>query len=261
MLRDLQADFVEALKRPDAPVPDAIGKKGGKPAKRRFDVYRNNVIVGMTEALRATFPAVDKLVGAEFFAASARIYIDEHPPRSPLLFRYGESFGDFLDGFPPAASTPYLGDVARLEWARLEAYHARDCEPLAIEALSAFLGAGDDGTSDVGSLRMALHPSFALIESRWPIVALWAASTGVASSAEVDMKRAERALVTRPSRTVETRVLPLGSFIFMTTLRDGGTLQQAATAAEEADADFDLTEHLKGLFAVGAVSAINDPTS
>lgn len=261
MLRDLQAEFIEALKRPDAPVPDAIGKKDGMPSKRRFDIYRNNVVVGMTEALRATFPAVDKLVGAEFFAASARIYIDQHPPRSPLLFRYGESFGDFLDGFPPAASTPYLGDVARLEWARLEAYHARDCEPLAIEVLSAFLGAGDDATSEVGLLRMALHPSFALIESRWPIVALWAASTGIASSADVDMKRAERALVIRPSRIVETRVLPPGSFIFMATLRDGGTLQQATTAAEEADADFDLTEHLKGLFAVGAVSAINDPTS
>jgi len=261
VLRDLQAEFIEALKRPDAPVPDAIGRKSGEPVKRRFDVYRNNVVVGMTEALRATFPAVDKLVGAEFFAASARIYIDQHPPRSPLLFRYGENFGDFLDGFPPAASTPYLGDVARLEWARLEAYHARDCEPLAIDALSQFLVAGDGGASDVGSLRMTLHPSLALIGSRWPVVALWAASTGAGSSADVDMERAERALVIRPSRTVETRVLPLGSFTFITTLCNGETLQQAATAAESADAAFDLTEHLKGLFAVGAVSAINDQAS
>ena len=261
MLRDLQADFVGALQRPEAPVPDAVGKRNGEQVKRRFDIYRNNVVVGMTEALRATFPAVDKLVGAEFFAASARIYIDQDPPRSPLLFRYGESFGDFLDGFPPAASTPYLGDVARLEWARLEAYHARDCEPLAIDALSAYLDAGDDGAPDVGSLRMALHPSLALIESCWPVVALWAASTGIADGADVDMKQAEQALVIRPSRIVETRVLPLGSFAFMTTLRDGGTLQQAATAAEEADADFDLTEHLKGLFAVGAVSAINGQPS
>lgn len=257
MLADLQAGFIDALKRPEAPVPDTIGKKGGKPVKRRFDVYRNNVVVGIIEALRATYPAIDKLVGEEFFAASARVYIDQHPPQSPLLFRYGATFGDFLDDFPPAASTPYLGDVARLEWARLEAYHARDCQPLSIDVLSDFLKGGDNGEPDVGTLYMALHPSLALISSRWPIVSLWAASTGLAGNEEVDLKRSERAMVIRPALVVETRHLPVGSFAFMLALRDGETLQQATLAANDADADFDLAEHLKGLFAVGAVSAIN----
>ncbi|MEL6963263.1 MAG: DNA-binding domain-containing protein, partial [Pseudomonadota bacterium] len=87
-LADVQAGFVEALTQPDLAVPETIAWRRGRPVPRRFNVYRNNVVAGMTEALRATFPAVEKLVGEDFFAASARIYIDQNPPQSPLLFRY-----------------------------------------------------------------------------------------------------------------------------------------------------------------------------
>lgn len=260
-LADIQSAFIDALRQPETPVPEAIGMKDGAPAKRRFDVYRNNVASGMIEALRATYPAVDKLVGAEFFAASARVFLDRHPPRSPLLFRYGEAFADFLDAFPPAASTPYLGDVARLEWARLQAYHAKDSDPLSIEALSGFTHDENGETVDVGELRFTLHPSLALIGSRWPIVSLWAASTGQGASDDVDMSRSERAVVVRPSLTVDTRSLPEGAFALMQALNDGRTLQHAASAAADVADDFDLSQHLQGLFAIGAVSAINDNSS
>lgn len=260
-LADLQSAFVDALRQPVAPVPDAVETKDGEPVKRRFDVYRNNVAVGMVEALRATYPAVEALVGHEFFAASARVYLDRHPPRSPLLFRYGDSFGTFLDGFPPAASTPYLGDVARLEWARLQAYHARDCEPLSIEALGRCLADENGVARDVGKLRFTLHPSLALLSSNWPIVSLWAASTGQALSDDVDMSQPGRALIVRPSLEVETRDLPEGSFSFLSALHQGATLERAAADAADTAVDFDLTTHLQGLFAIGAVSAINDNSS
>ena len=260
-LADIQSAFVDALNKPETPVPDAIGKKAGKPAKRRFDVYRNNVASGMIEALRATYPAVDKLVGPEFFAASARVYLDQHPPRSPLLFRHGETFGDFLESFPPAASTPYLGDVARLEWARLQAYHAKDSSPVSIEVLGSFLHSDVGEALDVGQLRFTLHLSLFLISSRWPIVSLYAASTGQGTSDDVDMKRPEQALVIRPSLTVDTRSLPNSTFVFMSALKDGATLEQAASAATDVAENFDLSEHLQGLFAIGAVSAINNNSS
>ncbi|MGI9509112.1 MAG: HvfC/BufC N-terminal domain-containing protein [Geminicoccaceae bacterium] len=256
-LIDVQSAFIDALKRPEAPVPDVIRKENGQPVKRRFDVYRNNVAAGMIEALRATFPAVEKLVGDAFFAAAARVYLDRHPPRSPLLFRYGEHFGDFLDGFSPAASTPYLSDVANLEWAWLKAYHAPDREPLSIDVLSKFLQAG----TDVGKLGITLHPSLMLIKSRWPIVSLWAASTGQGKPSDVDMKQPERALVIRPKLIVETSVLPAGGFAFMSALSDGGTLEDATILANDAAGDFDLTEHLQGLFAIGAVAAITNHQS
>jgi len=257
-LVDVQAGFVDALRRSEAAVPEAIATKDGKPVKRRFDVYRNNVAAGMIGALRATFPAVEKLVGGDFFAASARVYLDQDPPRSPLLFRYGETFSDFLDGFPPAAKTPYLGDVARLEWARLQAHHAADATSLAIDALAPFLEADAGRSSDVGKLKLSLHPSLHLITSRWPVFSLWAASTGLGKSENVDMKRPERALVIRPELVVETRLLPETGAAFIKALGDGATLEEAAIGVMEIDIGFDLAEHLQGLFAVGAVSAMNE---
>jgi hypothetical protein len=259
-LADVQTGFVEALTKPDLAVPDAIGKRLGGPVKRRFDVYRNNVAAGMIEALRATFPAVEKLVGPDFFSASARAYLDHDPPRSPLLFHYGETFGDFLDGLPPAASTPYLGDVARLEWARLKAYHARDCAPLAIDDLGRYLRSDGGEAVDPGKLRFWLHPSLSLMRSRWPVVSLWAASSDLGSSEDVDMNVSEAALVIRPALTVETRQMPAPSFGFMSALCEGQILEAAAAAAAGADPDFDLTTQLQGLFAVGAVATINSST-
>ncbi|MGI9491561.1 MAG: HvfC/BufC N-terminal domain-containing protein [Geminicoccaceae bacterium] len=250
-LFDIQTAFIDALKNPDRPAPEALAKRfGGERPKRRFDVYRNSVAVGMIEALRATFPAVERLVGGDFFSAAARVYLDQDPPRSPLLFRYGKTFGNFIEKFPPAASVPYLGDVARLEWARLEAYHAADHEPLAIDAL------GSVPENEIGELTFELHPSLALLQSPWPVVSLWAASTDRGSSEDVDMKQPEEVIIIRPSLDVDTRLLPVGGFNFMNALKENAALEQAAQRASEMAEGFDLATHLQGLFEVGAVVAI-----
>jgi hypothetical protein len=60
----------------------------------------------------------------------ARVYLVENPPRSPVIFEYGGSFADFLERFEPLAGYPYLPDVARLERAWLDAFHAADADPL-----------------------------------------------------------------------------------------------------------------------------------
>jgi hypothetical protein len=260
LLAKVQTSFIDALRQPEATVPDAISTKMGEPVKRRFDVYRNNVTAGMIGALKATFPAVEKLVGAAFFAAAARVYLANEPPRSPILFRYGETFGDFLDSFEPASNVPYLGDVARLEWTRLQSHHAADAPPLAIEALSHVLSTAADGQTDIGKVKIRLHPSLRLIASRWPVFSLWAASTGQGSSEDVDMKRREHVLVVRPALSVETRLVPESGFVFISALMNDATLEEAASGAAEAAPDFDLAEHLQGLFAIGAVSAINGNT-
>ena len=250
-LADSQAAFARALRDPDLPAPADIRRPADALQTRRFNVHRNNFVVSLTEALEATFPAVRKLVGEAFFKGSARAFIDAGPPTSPVLLLYGRGFGDFLDRFEPARSVPYLGDVARLEWARLSAYHAADMAPARIEALAAIPQA------DAGDARVALHPSFALIRSRWPVVSLWSACTGDGSEPDVDMARGEDAIVVRPSVTVDTRIAPAGGGTFMARLQAGDTLGQAALIASEETPGFELAAHLQGLFAIGAVAAVS----
>ncbi len=249
-LSDTQARFVEALRHSDRETPEVLAKPGNKTPKRRFDIYRNNVVVGMIEGLRATFPAIERLVGEAFFKAVARAYLAEEPPTSPLLFLYGKTFAGFLEKFPPAVKLPYLGDVARLEWARLEAYHAADQAPISIEAL------GVIPPDEVAKVTFSLHPSVALIRSTWPVVSLWAASTDRGSSDDVDMSKAECAVIIRPTLEIDTRLLAAGGFYFLTALKEGRSLEAAASQAASSVGDFDLAVHLQGLFEIGAVTAL-----
>jgi hypothetical protein len=252
-LAALQDAFAAALTDPCLPPPSGLRRPAEGPRSRRFDVYRNNMAISLIEALEAAFPAVHRLVGDTFFKAAAKAYIRREPPRSPVLLLYGEGFGAFLDGFAPAASVPYLGDVARLEWARLYAYHAADAEPLSIARLAAVPQAALPET------RLVLHPSLRLLRSRFPVASLWAATRGADSDVEVDMRRGEEVIVLRPALSVDARVLPEGGYAFIERLATGDPLGEAAGAAAGSCPGFDLAPHLQGLFQLGAVVAIAPP--
>ncbi|WP_282607952.1 DUF2063 domain-containing protein [Pelagibius sp. Alg239-R121] len=249
-LSEIQSEFIAGLRDPSAPPPDSLKARGGTLPKRRFDVYRNNVVASLIEALKASFPAVLHLVGDEFFKATARVYIDLEPPRSPLMFLYGKTFGDFLDRFPPAASIPYLGDVARLEWARLSAYHAADRTAISIDSLA------EIRPDQLGAVTFQLHPSLELFSSRWPLFSLWAATSGLAPQDAVKMDAPEQVIVVRPAFDVDTRRLPSDGYNFIKALREGATLGEAAGLAAEISQTFDLANHLEGLFQLGAVIGI-----
>ena len=67
---DRQREFAAALLDPERPTPSGIIGPDGDVCPRRFAVYRNNVVVGLTEILKAAYPAVRRLVGEEFFDAN-----------------------------------------------------------------------------------------------------------------------------------------------------------------------------------------------
>ena len=133
MQNALQAEFTTSLLRAEFPAPRGIVVRPGADPAHRFSVYRNNVVSGLVRALESRFPVVERLVGEEFFRAMAQVFVAEDPPRSPVLFRYGTTFPDFVARFEPASAVPFLADVARLELARGRAYHAADVRPLALE--------------------------------------------------------------------------------------------------------------------------------
>ncbi len=249
-----QRAFAASLRRPDGPVPEDVTHPGSVPPIKRFNVYRNNVATAEIDALAATYPAVEALVGSEFFRATAREFAVQFPPRSPLLFRFGGDFAYFLSDFPPASQVPYLADIARLEWAQLQAYHAADATSVPIEKL------GDIPPEDVGDVRFTFHPSTHLVRSKYPIVSIWADCTGRSELSPPDISASEDALVVRPAIEVNTRALSGGAGEFLAGLMRGQTLQSAADVAADQVSEFDLSLHLSGLFETGCVMAIERPT-
>ena len=220
-------DFAAALLDPGRPVPVALRAPNGQSAGKRFAVYRNNVVVGLTEALEAAFPVVRKLVGEAFFAAMAGEFLRRHPPQSRIMMLYGAEFPGFLSRFPPVATLPYLPDVARLEQALRESYHAADADPVAPEVLAAIPEAA------FLTSRLALAPALRLIRSPWPIHAIWHANTqGGAVQAG-----AEDVLLLRPKFDASPIVLPKAAADFIAALLAG---EVVATALSAGGPDLDL---------------------
>ncbi|MES2145701.1 MAG: DNA-binding domain-containing protein [Pseudomonadota bacterium] len=210
-----QSQFARALLDPDAAVPAGLVDPLGRPAPKRFAVYRNNVFSSLTSALEAAFPTVRKLVGDDFFAAMAREFLRAHPPTSRILMLYGAAMPEFLAGFRQVAHLAYLPDVARLDQAIRESYHAADSAPLPEAEFQRLLG------EDIASLRLTLAPSLRVVRSRWPVHAIWAANheSGPAPQAVV-----QDVVVLRPEFDPRPWPLPPGTAAFLAGLLEGRTL-------------------------------------
>jgi hypothetical protein len=247
-LAERQRTFAAALLDSTLPTPAGLVGPDGRPSSRRFAVYRNNVVVGLTQTLKDGYPAVHRIVGAEFFHAMARAYVVVEPPRSPMLFDYGVGFPDFILRFRPAAVLPYLPDIARLERAWTEAYHAAEASPI---GPSAFAEIDPDRLPDIG---LVLHPSVRVVRSRFPVLTVWEMNIEGGIPGPVDLTAGgEDALVVRPQANVEVRSVPKGSPDFIRALASGRSVLAAFEQALAADARFDLSSNLMDLIQAGAV--------
>ena len=232
-LDDLQNEFASSLMNGAKPVPAAIRGAARGPAQRRFAVYRNNVMVGLVNALATRFPVTLRLVGEEFFRAMARIYVEREPPRSPVMLLYGTTFPTFIKRFEPAAAIPYLSEVAWLEMARGRAYHAADAKPLDASAFAVL------PTDRLSETRVKLHPSVSIMSSDYPIVSIWEAHQQAEDPSSPVAWEAEDALVVRPFGEVEVRRLPPGVAAFLRELEAGGVIGAAVERGGRAVDRFD----------------------
>ncbi len=175
------AAFGRALLDPDVATPTVVAGPKSKAATKRYNVYRNNVTVSLINALAAAFPATLRITGVDFFRAMARFYVRATPPTSPLLFEYGRDFPDFIERYEYAQSVPWLADVARIERAWLDAYHAADVQPLMPRDLAAI------PSDRLPNTVLKPYPATRVIRSRFSAVTIFTASRsdGPASRVEV----------------------------------------------------------------------------
>ena len=245
-----QPDFAQALLDPARPAPAGLTNPDGAPVRKRFDVYRNNVAVSLTEALETAFPVIRKLVGAGNFRTVASVYVRRHPPRSPLMMFYGADMPGFLEGFEPIRALAYLPDVARLELALRESYHAADAAPLDQAALQ------ETPPERLMAARLRLAPALRLIRSRHPVHAIW--RYNMEDGAPKPQPGGQNVLVTRPEFDPMPVALPPGGGTFAAALLTGESFGAAVEAAQTATPEFDLTAVLGLLLEGGAIIALDE---
>ncbi|MEL6683050.1 MAG: DNA-binding domain-containing protein, partial [Pseudomonadota bacterium] len=211
-----EAAFKETILDPQAPIPAGLINPGGGTASKRFDVYRNNVAVSLSDALETAFPVVRKLVGDQFFRAMAGIYLRKHPPKSPLMMFYGDAMPQFVARFEPAKSVPYLPDIASLELALRHAYHAADATPVDGQALAAL------DPEKLMSVKLRIAPAVHIVTSDFPIHAIYRANTE--SDAPKPVMQAEAVVITRPGFDPQINPINATGAACITALKGGHPL-------------------------------------
>ena len=250
-LRELQRDVARAMiAGDDAAAVMHVVADGLTPAAR-LAVYRNTVVASLTTALRLSYPAVHRLVGAAFFENAAQLFLAAQPPRGACLDDYDPGFADFLADFAPAASIRYLAGVARLDWAVNRALHAPDADRLDPARLVAIAAA------DERRLCFVPHPSVGLVRAEHPVDAIWRAvlAQDDAAMAAIELDAGPVFLLVR--RTADSpaiaRLTP-AAWRFTVSLCAGRPLQDAIATAGDVDAATVLAGHLiDGVFTDFAV--------
>lgn len=214
---------------------------GGFDPAERLDIYRNTFASVLTTALRLSYPAVHRVVGVEFFEGAARIFIEAHPPTSACLDDYGEEYPGFLSDFEPAASLPYLPDVARLEWAVNRALHAPDAEPLDPLRLAVL------GEPERARACFVPHPSLTFLRVDHPADRIWHAvlEEDEAALSVLDPDEGPAwLLVQRLPSGVEARRMSESVWRFTSALCAGKPLSTAIDEGQDFDASTLLADHL-----------------
>lgn len=238
-LHELQRAFSDTLFNPDdKQILPSIGGQSDDAKNRRLDIYRNNVFHSLSEALAELFPVIKRLVGKQFFNATAREYIRQRPPRSAAMVHFGGDFPDFLRTFEYTVPLVYLADVARIELARHHAYHAED---------GAVLSAADFAAvtpEQLGRAQLALHASVVLLESNYPVFQIWNANQDdnpIDDLIDLDDGGVHLS-VYRPCEEVYVQELDGATYALLTALQQSESLASALSRAGESESASTIPE-------------------
>jgi len=129
-------------------------------AFERLEIYNRQYWFRVLGALAEDFPALRALLGARRFEALSVAYLRAHPSRSFSLRNLGSKLCDWLSAHPTYAGRRQrlALDVARIEWAFVEAFDQAEQAPLTLEQIA---------TLDGGS-RLGLQPHLRLIALEYP---------------------------------------------------------------------------------------------
>ena len=247
-LHELQARFVDGLEGNEAALDELVVERGFS-AAQRLQIYRNNYHSSLVGALAAVYPTVEKLVGEGFFSFLAHEFTRACPSRSGNLHDFGSELAHFLLRFKAAESLPYLSEVAVLEWRWHCAFHAADAPAFPLHALA------EVPAERHADLQFSLHPSVALLSTKYPVSLIWEANQ---DAADMDITvnldaGSETLLIARLQQQVKVVRLPAGDFALLEALDSGQTFGAACESALSTDANIDLSATLPALIGNGTL--------
>jgi len=160
--RDLQAHVLNS----DTAIAAAIDASPEVPAATRLRIYFDAYRLRLIEALQATYPVLEQLLGADAFSRLAQLYLAVYPSQHFSIRWFGHRLAEFLADYPDYRDRPWLNELASWEWATAIAFDARDAAPLNIAEMASV------APTDWPELCFACHASLQRIALSTNVVSL-----------------------------------------------------------------------------------------
>lgn len=129
-------------------------------AFERLEIYNRQYWFRVLGALAEDFPALRAVIGSLQFEKLSIAYLTEHPSRSFTLRNLGSKLAEWLAGHQEFTGRRHAlaVDIARIEWAFIEAFDSAERTPLTLSQIAAL-----DGAS-----RLALQPHLRFMALNYP---------------------------------------------------------------------------------------------
>jgi hypothetical protein len=132
----------------------------------RVDVYANMYFYRLRDVLAEDFEKTVAVIGEKRWHDLITDFLLVHPSKHQSLRWLGEPLPAFLEGHRYGAEFPWVADLARLEWARADAFQAVDLPALDGAALAAV------PPERWGEISFTPSASASLVRASWDVAAL-----------------------------------------------------------------------------------------
>jgi len=132
-------------------------------AEERVDIYANMYFYRILDVLKEDFPATLAMLGDARFHNLVTGYLIEYPPEHFSIAYAGRRLADFIESHPMREEFPFLADLARMERALIDIFHAADATPLDAEAMRAIAPA------EWPALKLMRHPATEILALQWNV--------------------------------------------------------------------------------------------
>lgn len=99
-------------------------------AAERLDIYANMYFYRILDSLKEDFSVTLKIIGDSRFNNLITDYLLKHPSKYFSMRDIGKPLPHFIKKHPLRKQWPYLSDLAKVEWAVIEAFDAKNNEIL-----------------------------------------------------------------------------------------------------------------------------------
>ena len=200
--------------------------------------HANTVSHARLTALEATFPRLMEHIGQKSFNTQSRAYVETRTARALDNNAIGLEFAAFLQANGCPAQT---SELAQIEWAWLESYHAAEAEPFALDRLAGL------SEAEVMEQIVGWHPATRLTPTRAAIAPELRELADYSTAA---------VLIVRPEAEVRLLALDEATSVVAQLAQKTATIGNLLTIATEQAGETDPIGPVLTLIGAGALIAM-----